>query len=308
LYYSQSPASYAEISSFTSDTASGVLGQGGPETSMDPQTINESSLAAHNPVSTDYVEKNSQSRYEVTEYVVQEGDALSFIASDFGVSMNSIIWANNLRDADSISPDQVLKIPPVSGVIHPVKSGDTVSTIAKKYGVEEAKIIEFNSLPQDGQLSLGDDIIIPDGQMPEVRIAAVPRSGSVLPRQTSFSYLPNLGDFFMLPASGYNWGKIHGRNGVDIASSCGSPIFAAADGTVLSADAVGYNGGFGKYLKITHPNGTETLYAHASKILVSDGESVAKGQKIALMGTTGRSTGCHLHFEVHGARNPLAKY
>ena len=123
-----------------------------------------------------------------------------------------------------------------------------------------------------------------------------------------FSYLPNLADYFRLPTTGYNWGRIHGRNGVDIANSCGTTIYAAADGVATVTDAEGYNGGFGKYIKVSHPNGTETLYAHASKLLISAGQPIAKGQAIALMGTTGRSTGCHLHFEVHGARNPLAKY
>ena len=112
----------------------------------------------------------------------------------------------------------------------------------------------------------------------------------------------------MLPAIGFNWGRIHGRNGVDVANSCGTPIYAAADGSVTSAKTSGWNGGFGKFLKILHSNGTETLYAHVSRLLVAAGEYVTKGQQIAVMGSTGRSTGCHLHFEVHGAKNPLAKY
>ena len=120
--------------------------------------------------------------------------------------------------------------------------------------------------------------------------------------------MPNLGDFFMLPTNGYNWGRIHGRNGVDLGNSCGTPIYAAAEGSVAVADGVGYNGGFGKFVKVIHSNGTETLYAHATKLLVATGDYVTRGQMIALMGSTGRSTGCHLHFEVHGARNPLAKY
>jgi murein DD-endopeptidase MepM/ murein hydrolase activator NlpD len=84
-------------------------------------------------------------------------------------------------------------------------------------------------------------------------------------------------------------------------------VYASADGVVTVADDSGYNGGFGKYLKIAHPNGTETLYAHSMKLLVGAGQAVGKGEKVMLMGTTGRSTGCHLHFEVHGAQNPLAK-
>jgi len=160
-------------------------------------------------------------------------------------------------------------------------------------------------LPKDGQLSLGKQLIVPDGQIKN-QSTSVASSGSTT-SVARFSYLQDLGGYYLLPTTGYNWGKVHGRNGVDIANSCGTPIFAAAEGSVSIADALGWNGGFGKYIKILHPNGTETLYAHNSKLLVEAGQYVTKGMEISLMGTTGSSTGCHLHFEVHGAKNPLAK-
>jgi murein DD-endopeptidase MepM/ murein hydrolase activator NlpD len=292
---------FAEISTLAVGNTDN-LGQGGPETAITPSPINDNSFLASNPSSTDYIETSGFKRSSVSEYTVQPGDLLSFIASDYGVSVSSIIWANGLRDADSLKLGQVLKIPPVSGVIHLVKKGDTVASIAKKYTADEAKILEFNVLPQSGELTIGDEVIVPDGQIKSTYVAS--SGSSVKP----FSYLPDLGDYFMKPVSGgYNWGRIHGRNGVDVANSCGTPIYAAADGSVAIADASGYNGGFGKYIKIVHPNGTETLYAHATKLLVSAGESAQRGQMIALMGSTGRSTGCHLHFEVHGAHNPLIK-
>lgn len=264
-------------------------------------TIQENSILSRNSILTDVLDEFSDRGNQIIAYTVQEGDTLSFIASDFGVSLNTIIWANNLKNVDAISPGTELKIPPVTGVIHRVKSGDTISSIAKKYGIESEKIISFNSLPQESNLQINEELIIPDGK-PQGRAALIQRSIS-----RSFAYLPNLNDFFALPVNGFNWGRIHGRNGVDVANSCGTSISAAAAGTVVTAINSGWNGGFGKFVKISHPNGTETLYAHASQVLVSAGRSVAKGQKIALMGSTGRSTGCHLHFEVHGARNPLAK-
>lgn len=275
-------------------------GQGGPEPSLDPTTIQDNSVFAHNPAVVDYIEKTAGKRIQVVEYTVQPGDKLSFIALDYGVSIESIMWANNLRDSNNIRPDQVLKIPPVSGIIHIVKKGDTISTIAKKYGVESDSVVAYNGLPQGGQLQIDDEIIVPDGKIKG-------STGTTIARTSAFSHLPNLGDYFLIPAAGYNWGRVHGRNGVDVANSCGTSIFAAADGNVAVSDAVGWNGGFGKFIKLIHPNGTETLYAHNSKILVSIGENVSRGQLIALMGSTGRSTGCHLHFEVHGARNPLVK-
>lgn len=309
----QSASQLADISTLTAiNTSANEPGQGGQETSITPLPINENSLLAHNPISTDYIETGGYKRNQVTEYTVQPGDLLSFIASDYGVSVNSIIWSNSLKDSDSLQPGQILKIPPVSGVIHQVKKGDNLASIAKKYSAEEAKILEFNALPQSGELQIGDELVVPDGQMKTTVYAsntATPRLGtSTVNVNQRFAYLPNLGDYFMIPTAGYNWGRIHGRNGVDIANSCGTPEYAAADGQVVIADASGYNGGFGKYIKIVHPNGTETLYAHATKILVGVGDYVTRGQMISLMGSTGRSTGCHLHFEVHGARNPLAKY
>ncbi len=288
----------------------GTGGDGGgvsPAPSTDATTVGESALLALTPPDGDYISRVSGRRALVTEYVVQDGDLLSFIASDFGVSQQSIIWASGIKDADSISPGQILRIPPISGVIHTAKTGDTAASLAKKYGADEERIIAYNRLPKDGSIDSGDDIIVPDGRISTPVVAKTGTAASPTSIISQFTHLPNLGDYFSTPTAGFNWGRIHGRNGVDMANSCGTPVYAAADGTVTVSDAAGYNGGFGKYVKISHPNGTETLYAHASNLLVSVGQVVGRGDKIALMGTTGRSTGCHLHFEVHGAQNPLAK-
>ena len=98
---------------------------------------------------------------------------------------------------------------------------------------------------------------------------------------------------------------IHGYNGVDLASSCGEPVFASASGSVILARPTGWNSGYGQYTVLSHSNSTQTLYAHLSKIFVSPGQNVSQGAIIGLIGSTGRSTGCHVHFEVRGARNPF---
>lgn len=265
-------------------------------------TIQDNSIVSRGTILTDILDEFSDRGIQIATYTVQEGDTLSFIASDYGVSVNTIIWANNLSSADDLRIGMDLKIPPVTGVIHKIKKGDTVTSIAKKYGVEEEKIVSFNSLPLGGELQLDDEIIIPGGKINTPSIPSQPNTAK------RFAYLPTLLGYFLQPATGYNWGRIHGRNGVDVANSCGTPIYAAADGSVTLAKPSGYNGGFGKFIKIQHPNGTETLYAHASALLVTVGQYVTRGEQIAVMGTTGRSTGCHVHFEVHGAKNPLAKY
>lgn len=278
-------------------------GQGGSEEIISPSVyaIIDSSVQAVNSVSVDYL--NDIKPNKVIEYTVQPGDLLSFIASDYGVSVNDIIWANNLKNADSIKPDQIIRIPPVSGIIYKVKNGDTVASIAKKYGIDAEKIIAFNQLSETGSLDIDDEIIVPGGKM---IIAPITKNQTIA--VATFAHLPNLGDYFMLPTKGRITQGLHGRNGVDIAAACGTSIFADADGTATTVDDTGYNGGFGKLIKLSHPNGTESLFGHASKLLITAGQSIIKGQLIALMGTTGRSTGCHLHWETHGAKQPLSNF
>ncbi|OGM97866.1 MAG: hypothetical protein A2735_02775 [Candidatus Yanofskybacteria bacterium RIFCSPHIGHO2_01_FULL_41_21] len=275
-------------------------GRGGPGEDTPPETytIQNSSIQSIDSASTDYL--NDIKPNKIIEYTIQPGDALSFIASDYGVTVNDIIWANNLKDVDSIKPEQIIRIPPVSGVIYKIKSGDTVSLIAKKYGIDEEKIKSFNDISENGNLNINDEIIVPGGKM-----TTQPKT-KVQTATSTFAHLPNLGDYFALPTKGRISQGLHGRNGVDIAASCGTSIFADADGTATTVDDTGYNGGFGKLIKLSHPNGTESLFGHANKLLITVGQVVIKGQLIAIMGSTGRSTGCHLHWEVHGAKHPLS--
>ena len=114
----------------------------------------------------------------------------------------------------------------------------------------------------------------------------------------------------LAPTTGWNWGIVHPTNAVDIANDCGTPIYAAAEGMVTESVDEGYNGGYGSYIKIEHKNDIETVYGHLDTILTKQGTYVLRGDLIGTMGNTGKThgpTGCHLHFEVHGEDNPLAK-
>ncbi len=281
-----------------------ALGGDGEDNQYLLGTIQQNSILSYGSVIESFDDLENQ-RSEIMVYTVQQGDVLSLIARDFSVSTNSLIWANNLKNADSIKLGQELKIPPVSGIIHTVKSGDTVSSLASNYGADIDEIIEFNALPKNGALKIGVDIIVPGG---EIKTIPSGTSGIRYARTVPFINLPKLIGYFFHPIGGA--GRIsqwfHGRNAIDVANSCGSPIYAAAEGRIAAVLASGWNGGYGRYIKISHPNGTATLYAHLWDVLVSPGQSVSKGQKIATAGTTGRSTGCHLHFETHGAQNMLA--
>ncbi len=119
--------------------------------------------------------------------------------------------------------------------------------------------------------------------------------------------LKSLRGYFIQPALGWNWGILHPHNGVDIANACGTPVKAAAEGVVVEAKASGWNGGYGAYIVIEHPNETRTRYAHLQALKSDLGSYVKQGELIGLMGESGESTGCHLHFEVEGGKNPFSK-
>lgn len=236
---------------------------------------------------------------KIIQYEVRLGDTPSTIAGRFGISTNTVLWANNLKDDDFIKPGDQLDILPVTGVKHKVQPGDTLTSIATKYSADLEKITMFNELIST-ELEIGQILIIPDGKIK----TETPK------KQYIRSKLPNLTSYFSYPTIGRISQGLHPYNAVDIVNTCGTPIYAAAAGKVIIADLEGWNGGAGKYIKIEHNNALATLYAHLQDIFVEVGQFVAKGQQIGLMGHTGRtipsgSAGCHLHFSVYGAKNPF---
>ena len=241
----------------------------------------------------------------ITTYVVKEGDVPSVIASSYGISLDTLLWANNLKDGDYIRPGDKLTILPVSGVQYKIQRGDTLADIASRFKGDANKILAFNNLKSADALVQGQNLVIPDGQMPVIER----KSQSLFtPAYADSSSLKNLGGYFIAPTHGHISQGLHPHNAVDIADSCGTPVYAAAAGKVLIADGTGWNGGYGNYVLIQHPNGVETRYAHATRLVVKSGQEVAQGQLIMYMGETGHATGCHVHFEVLGARNPFAGY
>lgn len=233
---------------------------------------------------------------QISVYVVREGDTLSTIARMFGVSVNTIRWNNEIKGS-VISPGQTLVILPVSGVRHTVKKGDTLQSITKQYKGDLDEVMNYNNITSGTKLSVGDVVIIPDGE-----IVAQTSSGV---RTQAVSSTKEYVGYYLRPVSGKKSQGIHGYNGVDIAAPAGTPIYAAAAGTVMVSRSSGWNGGYGNYVVIQHPNGTQTLYAHMLTVSVSQGTTVTQGQMIGSVGRTGKSTGNHLHFEVRGAKNPF---
>ncbi len=237
---------------------------------------------------------------QISLYVVRQGDSLSEIAKLFGVSVNTIVWANNIKK-NVIHEGDELVILPITGVSHTVVKGDTLRSIATKYKADMDDILSFNGLRSDSQLAVGSTVLIPDGEIAGTSGAS---SGKTSPLRGAGG--PLYKGYYQRPISGGTRSQgLHGNNAIDFAGPIGTPIYAAADGVVIIARSTGYNGGYGAYVVISHPNGTQTLYAHASRVLVSQGDTVTKGQNIALVGTSGKSTGPHVHFEIRGAANPF---
>jgi len=235
----------------------------------------------------------------ISIYVVREGDTLSEIAEMFDVSPSTILWANDISRASSLKVGQVLTILPITGVKYTVKKGDTVASIAKRYGADATDIIEFNGL-EEGELASGVQIIIPDGELAEPTPvkARVATKGSPSASANGYYIRPLVG--------GIKTQGIHGYNGVDIAAPLGTPILASAAGEVIVSKNEGWNGGYGKYIVVQHGNGSQTLYSHNSQNIVFVGQNIVRGQVIGYVGSTGRSTGSHIHFEIrNGIRNPF---
>lgn len=253
------------------------------------------------------VDQEENANTEISTYVVRSGDTLAKVAKMFEVSVNTVVWANNLDRSKALQEGQTLIILPISGIRHTVKSGETINSIVAKYKADLEEVISYNDLSLNTKLTVGSVIIIPNGE-PLSLPAPKPKSSKSIPsnpvHNANGPYYPG---YYIRPISGgVKTQGLHGYNAVDLAAPVGTPIFASAEGTVIaSLSGGGWNGGYGNYVIISHTNGSQTLYAHTSKNLVAVGQHVDQGQIIAKVGATGRATGPHVHFEIRGAKNPF---
>jgi len=252
---------------------------------------------------------------EIITHTVNEDETLSSIAQRYGLSVDTILWANNLKENSTIKPGQELDILPIDGVRHKVKRGETIFTIAKRYGLDESQaqmIVDypFNEFLNDETFELvaGQWLMVPEGVKPT-------ETGVPVARQVPVAqFTPDAGSVvahgsFVWPAAGrITQGYRFYHRAIDIASSGGGPILAADSGVVTTAGWPD-GGGYGNRVVIDHGNGFVTLYAHLSVVQVQIGQRVNKGDVLGQMGSTGRSTGTHLHFEIRNGGalvNPLS--
>ncbi len=238
---------------------------------------------------------------QISVYVIRKGDSISQIAQMFGVSANTILWANDMKKSDKLVEGDVLVILPISGLEHVITKGQTLASIAKLYKADISDIARFNGITEDGKLTIGDKIIVPGGEI--YNESSSPKTNNNIYKTPTV----NVAGYFINPVPAFSRRSqgLHGpgNRGIDLAAPTGTPVLASASGTVLIARN-GWNGAYGNLVIIVHPNGTRTLYAHLSKINTRTGAQVRQGQVIGYVGSTGRSTGPHLHFEIFNAKNP----
>jgi murein DD-endopeptidase MepM/ murein hydrolase activator NlpD len=239
-------------------------------------------------------------------YVVQPGDTLGGIATRFNLQLTTILWENSLTARSVLRLGQKLTILPTDGVTYKIKKGDTAAKVASLFKVPLDDVLSFNP---GGSFQVGQTVMVPGGR--PLYVAPAPKPVTTI----SPTAVRPLTSSASSSNSRLLWPTVHRRltqyynlrhTGVDIGDPIGTPIYAAEDGVVVTA---GWNrGGYGYYIIIDHGGGLQTLYGHTSKMYVKAGDHVVRGQQIADMGSTGRSTGPHLHFEVriNGRRtNPL---
>ena len=270
--------------------------------------------AGASPTGSELQEREAQPRPLFFRYEVQEGDTVSAIAERFGITPDYILWNNIdiIPDADFLSVGEEIQIPSVGGILHGVRYGETLLEIADRYDANIVDIVEVNGLDSEGSIYADTTILVPGGRI-VARPAAVVRPAptatpapasavAVAPATSSeFNFIWPTRDII----TSY-FGPSHPL-GIDIRAPVGTPIKAAADGTVI------FVGGtrccsYGLYVEVQHDGGFTTLYAHLASFAVKSGDEITAGTVLGFAGLTGRTTGPHLHFEIelHGVRrNPM---
>ena len=280
-------------------------GVGGLETTAEPEyEENLSSLLAEVDAVVDAANaeaeiaaniENPDENLEITyqTYRVKSGDMIGFIADAFDVTQDTIISVNNIKQSRLIQPGQYLKIPSMPGIIYTVKkNGETPVTIAEKYKVNADKTALANNVSLDTEFKAGTSLFVPEAELDWATRQEI--NGDLFKKPLHARYW--LSSNYGWRASPFNAGKRTFHGGIDMAVSQGTPIYAALDGTVT---AVGYNATYGNYVIITHHSGYKTLYGHMKSTACRKGNFVYTNTVIGYVGSTGMSTGPHLHFTVY---------
>jgi murein DD-endopeptidase MepM/ murein hydrolase activator NlpD len=323
------------------DTSYGSLVLG--TTSVDPDTKNaketvsnvnivEGGVISPESLQVNESEINSyiSSSDKIMTYTVKSGDSIGEVANKFGISKNTIIYANTDIKNNTLKVGQVLTILPVDGVPYTVKKGDTINSIAKNHKALASEISEYNDI-SDKNLQAGDKIIVPGGTIVTTKAAIAPtvavkviekeqpevKTESKQDSNTEVVIEKEVTKPVVASGSGitgsYIWPfpsgtgrvsqRLHDDNAYDFSAPKGTPIYAIQDGKVLIADASGYNGGYGLYVVVDFDDGAQAIFGHMSKVASEVGDIVKQGDIIGYVGSTGRSTGNHVHIGYRGGKS-----
>lgn len=257
------------------------------------------------------VEKRKQAApVKITYYVVKNGDTLWSVANAFDLDINSLFGCNKISDTDILKVGTTLRVPNQDGIFVKIRPNQTVEKLAKEYGIYQEAIVSANEMGANVTLTQGKEIFLPGAKvMAFVETGKGKTAVASTAAKEKVSAKRGLGwPVVGKISSPFGWRKdpIRGgrdfHTGLDIRAPKGRPIVAASTGRVVYS---GWMGGYGKTIVISHPGNMTTLYAHCSKLLVKTGTNISRGERIALVGSTGRSTGNHVHFEVRRSGTPV---
>ncbi len=280
-------------------------GQGGLETpglpdltkeslsspSSDFETYDQTATDADFENTTEYSDSEDLSLSYIS-YRIKKGDMIGYIADEFGVTQDTIISVNNIRQSRLIQPGQYLKIPSMPGILYTVRTGnETITTIAKKYKIEAEKCALLNNLGVEDQLPAGKILFLPGAELDWVTRQEI--NGDLFKKPIKRSYYTS--SKYGWRTSPFDGSKRTFHSGIDMACPTGTKIYAALPGKVTVA---GWSPVFGNYVIVSHHSGYQTLYGHMSQILIAKGRYVDTNTVLGLVGSTGMSTGPHLHFTV----------
>ncbi|MEN6325956.1 MAG: M23 family metallopeptidase [Syntrophomonas sp.] len=263
----------ALVSTTSLNSSMAALSEGGFRTSQGPKSAVNSQLKL---------------------YRIENGDTLWKISRSYDVDLQTLMVLNHLNKNSTLSVGQLVQIPGTRSGIYVIRAGDTMWGIAAQYNIRTSDLVRLNANVNPNDLKVGDQLVLPDN-LHRMPIKEPSRSFNMSPM------------FFSWPITGiitsaFGWRKSGFHHGLDIAADTGTPIRACAAGKVVFT---GWKSVYGRTVVIEHYNGEQTLYAHTSKIYVTNGQKVVKGQKIAAVGATGNATGPHLHLEIKKAGQAL---
>ena len=229
------------------------------------------------------------------EYIIEEGDNLTVISRKIGANLDTLVSVNKISNANRLRPGQKIIVPNRNGLLYTMKKGESIEDVTERYDVSLKRVLTFNKISDASNIEAGDDIFLPGAKY--TLDERIDKFGQMFSLPTTITRISSVFGYRVHPITGVRTKHM----GVDIPGRLNTPVYASRKGKVIFA---GYSGGYGNLVIVRHDKGYTTYYGHLNSITTKAGANVGVGVMIGRMGSTGRSTGSHLHFEVR--RNGVA--